>query len=66
MDLYEIRRALSMGMRITDLKLRVTYYARVSTDTDEQLHSLTAQVDYFSQYIESIEEWTLVQGYVEM
>lgn len=65
MDLYEIRRALSMGMRITDLKLRVTYYARVSTDTDEQLHSLTAQVDYFSQYIESIEEWTLVQGYVD-
>ena len=32
MDLYEIRIALNAGKSIYDLPLRVTYYARVSTD----------------------------------
>ena len=32
MDLFEIRNALAQGQSIFDLKLRVTYYARVSTD----------------------------------
>ena len=44
MDIYEIRNALTSGRTIYDLPLRVTYYARVSTDKDEQLHSLSAQV----------------------
>ena len=38
MDIYDIRNALSSGKTIYDLPLRVTYYARVSTDKDEQLH----------------------------
>ena len=42
MDIYDIRNALSSGKTIYDLPLRVTYYARVSTDKDEQLHSLSA------------------------
>ena len=42
MDIYAIRQALSAGKTIYDLPLRVTYYARVSTDKDAQLHSLSA------------------------
>ena len=48
MDLYEIRNVLNQGKSIFDLALRVTYYARVSTEKDEQLHSLKAQVDQYA------------------
>jgi len=32
---------------------RITYYARVSTDKDEQLHSLSAQVRYYSEFFQN-------------
>lgn len=54
MDLYEMKQALNTGKTIYDLPLRVTYYARVSTDKDEQLHSLSAQVQYYSSHIQSV------------
>ena len=38
MDLYAIRNMLSQGKSIYDLPLRVTFYARVSTDRYEQLN----------------------------
>ena len=50
MDIYDIRNALSSGKTIYDLPLRVTYYARVSTDKDEQLHSLSAQIRYYNEF----------------
>lgn len=65
MDLYEIKQALSAGSTIYDLPLRVTYYARVSTDKDEQLHSLSAQVQYYSDFIRACPKWTYVDGYVD-
>ena len=65
MDLYTIRKELSTGKTIFDMPLRVTYYARVSTDKDEQLHSLSAQVQYFSDYIQTMPNWSFVQGYVD-
>ena len=65
MDLYEIKQALSAGSTIYDLSLRVTYYARVSTDKDEQLHSLSAQVQYYSDFIRECPNWTYVDGYVD-
>ena len=65
MDIYEIRQALNCGKTIYDLPLRVTYYARVSTDKDEQLHSLSAQVSYYNEFIRDCEKWTLVDGYVD-
>ena len=44
MDIYTIRKELVENhKRLTDLNLRVAYYARVSTEKDEQLHSLSAQ-----------------------
>ena len=65
MDLYEIRAALHAGKTIHELPLRVTYYARVSTDKDEQLHSLSAQVSYYEGYIREHPQWTFVEGYVD-
>ena len=51
MDLYTVRKQLNMGMPLTSIKLRVTDYARVSTDTQEQKKSLKNQVEHFEQYI---------------
>ena len=65
MDIYEIRTALHSGKSIYDLPLRVTYYARVSTDKDEQRHSLTAQVRYYTEYIQRNPQWVFVEGYVD-
>ena len=65
MDIYDIRTALHYGKSIYDLPLRVTYYARVSTDKDEQLHSLTAQVRYYTEYIQRNPRWIFVEGYVD-
>ena len=65
MDLYDIRTALNAGKSIYDLPLRVTYYARVSTDKDEQLHSLAAQVRYYTEYIQRNPRWVFVEGYVD-
>jgi len=64
-DIYEIRNALNSGKTIYDLPLRVTFYARVSTDKDEQLHSLSAQVRYYKEFIQQCEHWTFVDGYID-
>ncbi len=65
MDLYTIRNMLGQGKSIYDLPLRVTYYARVSTDRYEQLNSLENQVMYFENFIKKQENWTFVAGYVD-
>ena len=44
---------------------RVAGYARVSTDSDEQENSYAAQVDYFSNFIKSREDWTFVKVYTD-
>ncbi|MEF9976874.1 MAG: recombinase family protein, partial [Oscillospiraceae bacterium] len=63
--LYSIRNELQNGKSIYDLKLRVTYYARVSTDKDEQLHSIKNQIDYYEEYIRANTNWTFVNGYID-
>lgn len=65
MNLYEIRQKLGSGGNIYDLPLRVTYYARVSTGKDEQLHSLSGQVGYYEKMIRNNDNWTFVKGYVD-
>lgn len=47
------------------MPLKVTYYARVSTDKEEQLHSLDNQVTYFKEYIQSNKNWQYIDGYVD-
>ena len=65
MDLYTVRKQLNMGMPLTSIKLRVTDYARVSTDHLEQKKSLQNQVEHFEQYIKENPNWTYVGGYVD-
>ena len=40
--------------RAPTAKLRVAAYARVSTEKEEQEHSLEAQTDYFENYIKEM------------
>lgn len=65
LNLYSIRNILAQGKKLIDLPLRVTFYARVSTDRDEQLNSLENQVMYFENYIKSQTNWIFVNGYVD-
>lgn len=65
MTLFEIRNALADGTSIYELPLKVTYYARVSTDKYEQLNSLENQVTYYENYIKENCKWTFVEGYID-
>ncbi len=44
-------------------KRKVAAYARVSTDRDEQQTSYEAQVDYYTNYINSRDDWEFVSVY---
>ena len=48
-----------------NVKRRVAGYARVSTDSDEQFTSYTAQVDYYSSYIKRNPNWEFVDVYTD-
>ena len=65
MNVLKIRNEMRSGKSIFDLPLRVTFYARVSTDKDEQLNSLENQVQYYTELIQSKANWTYVEGYVD-
>ena len=60
-----MRNELNAGKSIYDLPLRVTFYARVSTGTDEQTHSLKNQINYYSDFINKNTNWTYVNGYID-
>lgn len=65
MDIYRIREELSRGKTIYDLPLRVTFYARVSSEKVEQKNSLENQIYYYPNFINGIENWTYVEGYFD-
>lgn len=66
MDIYDIRQEMQLnGKRIQDLPLKVTYYARVSTLSEEQENSIENQIAYFEEYIKRNTNWTFVCGYVD-
>ncbi|WP_087065666.1 recombinase family protein [Intestinibacillus massiliensis] len=65
MNVLKIRNEMRSGKSIFDLPLRVTFYARVSTDKDEQLNSLENQVQYYTELIQSKPNWTYVEGYID-
>ena len=46
-------------------KRRTAGYARVSTDSDEQFTSYEAQIDYYTRYIKSNQEWEFVSVYTD-
>lgn len=64
MDIHTIRMELRTKS-IYDLPLRVTYYARVSSESDEQLNSLGNQVSYYEDLIRRNLPWTFVPGYID-
>ena len=47
------------------VKKRVAAYARVSTDTEEQLSSYEAQVDHYTRHIQANDEWEFVKVYTD-
>ena len=59
-------RNLHTGVRNDAVAKRKTAgYARVSTDSEEQLTSYEAQVDYYTNYIKSRPEWEFVNVYTD-
>ena len=44
---------------------RVAAYARVSSDTELQMHSLSSQVSYYSELIQANPEWIYARVYAD-
>lgn len=64
MDIHEIRQKIKVSS-IYDIPIRVTFYARVSSEKDEQLNSLDNQISYYTDLIKSNKNWTYVDGYID-
>lgn len=65
MDLYTVRNNIMKGVSLQKLNLRVCFYARVSTDKDEQLHSLSNQITFFNDYISKVPNWEFIGSYID-
>ena len=65
MDLYTVRNNIMKGVPLQELNLRVCFYARVSTDKDEQLHSLKSQISFFNDYISKVPNWHFIGSYID-
>ena len=65
MDIKKAREDLRKGKTIYDMPLKVVYYARVSTDKDDQLNSLENQQNYFEEMIAENKNWKFVRGYID-
>ena len=65
MDLYTVRNNIMKGIPLQELNLRVCFYARVSTDKDEQLHSLSNQISFFNDYISKVPNWNFIGSYID-
>lgn len=64
MDIHEIRQKIKISS-IYDIPMRVTFYARVSSEKDEQLNSLDNQISYYTDLIKSNKKWTYINGYID-
>ena len=64
MDIHTARQQLKTKS-IYDIPMRVTYYARVSSEKDEQLNSLGNQISYYEDFIKKNPNWTYVEGYID-
>ena len=64
MDIHNIRQLLKTKT-IYDIPMRVTFYARVSSESDEQLNSLGNQIQYYESLIRKNTNWTYVEGYID-
>ena len=64
MDIFSIREQMKTKA-VYDVSMRVTFYARVSSEKDEQLNSLDNQISYYKNFIQSNKNWTYVEGYID-
>lgn len=64
MNIYYARERLRTGS-IFDLKLKVAYYARVSTEKVEQQVSIKHQQEYYEEFIRSNQNWTFSGAYID-
>ncbi len=64
MDIHSVRQ-LMKTKSIYDIPMRVTFYARVSSEKDEQLNSLDNQISYYSNFIKKNSNWEFVEGYID-
>ena len=53
------------NLKISKNKKKVAAYARVSTDNEEQISSYEAQVDYYTRYIKSKNDWEFIEVYTD-
>jgi DNA invertase Pin-like site-specific DNA recombinase len=65
LDIRKIRETMTGGRSVYDIPMRVTFYARVSTDKTEQIGSLGNQVQYYTDLIKGSANWTYVEGYID-
>ena len=66
MDIYNIANQMKMERKtIFDMKMRVTFYARVSTTREEQENSIENQINFFRDMIRKNPNWKYVDGYVD-
>lgn len=64
MDVHSVRQQMRTKS-IYDIPLRVTFYARVSSEKDEQLNSLDNQISYYRNFIKKNANWKFVDGYID-
>lgn len=64
-DIFRIREQTRMGITIRQIPLRVTFYARVSTEREEQASSLENQIAYYTDFICGNACWDFVEGYID-
>lgn len=64
MDIHQIREQMKFKS-IYEIPMRVTFYARVSSEKDEQLNSLDNQIAHYTNLIKSNVNWTYVTGYID-
>ena len=64
MDIHTVRQQLKTRS-VYEIPLRVTFYARVSSESDEQLNSLGNQVSYYEEFIRKNAAWEYVEGYID-
>ena len=64
MDVHSVRQMMRTKS-IYEIPLRVTFYARVSSEKDEQLNSLDNQISYYRNFIKKNANWEFVEGYID-
>lgn len=64
MNIYYVRQQLKTKS-IYDMNLRFVYYARVSSDKEEQKNSIYNQKHYYEEFIKQNKNWIFCGGYVD-